>query len=139
MRVAERAGAAGFTLIEVLVALAVVGMAMAAMAGVFSNGLLGHETAAGAEEALAVAEERLALAAAGPAFAPGIAKGTFADRFAWQTTVAPYAEDGDAGKFAAAKDALRLYRIAVSVAWRDGRRGRQLSLSTLRLGTAATP
>src|SRR6185437_6193782 len=90
MRVAERAGAAGFTLIEVLVALAVVGMAMAAMAGVFSNGLLGHETAAGAEEALAVAEERLALAAAGPAFAPGIAKGTFADRFAWQTTVAPY-------------------------------------------------
>jgi len=122
---------AGFTLLEVLVALALVGLALGAVAGVFSNGLMGHETASDAEAALAVAEEQLTLAAATPN--PGSATGNFAGRFVWQTTVAPY-NDGD--KEAVAQSSLPpLYRISVSVAWRDGRRSRQLALSTLRLGS----
>src|SRR5271154_3315031 len=80
--------AAGFTLIEVLVALAIVGLAMGAIAGVFSNGLLGHETASGAETALAVAEGQLALAAAAPH--SGANNGVYDGHFAWQTTVAPF-------------------------------------------------
>jgi general secretion pathway protein I len=126
------ARAAGFTLIEVLVALAIVGLALGAIAGAFSNGLVGHETASGVEAALAVAEERLALA--GASLRPGVSNGTFAGRFAWQTTVSPY----DAGaKPADAPTSLpSLYSIAVSVAWHDGHRSRQVSLSTLRLGAA---
>jgi general secretion pathway protein I len=125
---------AGFTLMEVLVALAVVGLAMGAIAGVFSNGLLGHETASGAESALALAEEQLALAAAAPR--PGATSGTYDGRFAWQTTVAPFQDTAD--KDAPAPASLpSLYRIAVNVSWRDGRRSRQVSLSTLRLGSAA--
>jgi general secretion pathway protein I len=129
----------GFTLIEVLVALAIVGLALAAVSGVFSNGLVAHETAAGAEDALALAEERLAIAAAPGGLRPGISKGVFAG-FAWQAAVEPY--DDGAGDAKAPqrlldtkKDRPRLYRIAVSVAWRDGHRERQLALSTLRLGT----
>jgi general secretion pathway protein I len=124
--------AAGFTLIEVLVALAVVGLALGAIATAFGNALTAHETTADAEAALALAEEQLALAAA--SFRPGNAKGDFAGRFAWQTTVAPYV-DGD--KTAGPTPAPRvLYRVTVSVAWRDGRRGREVALSTLRLGPA---
>lgn len=127
----KRVRQGGFTLLEVLVALAVVGLAMGAIAGVFSTGLIGHETASAAETALAVAEEQLTLAGAAPH--PGASKGVYAGRYAWRTTVAPY-EDG--GK--AAADALnalpRLYRVAVSVAWNDGHRSREVSLSTLRLG-----
>ena len=120
-----------------LVALAIVGMALAAVAGVFSNGLMAHETASDAETALAVAEERLALAGAAPAVHLGSDKGVFGERYAWQTTVTPYDDDrSDDEKVAEPKDMPRLYRIAVSVAWRDGRRARQLSLSTLRLGPA---
>ena len=52
---------AGFTLIETLVALAIVGLALAAIAGVFSNALMGHETASGAETALALADQVLRL------------------------------------------------------------------------------
>jgi general secretion pathway protein I len=123
---------AGFTLIEALVALALVGLALGAVAGVFGNGLRGHETAADAETALALAEERLALAASSPH--PGAGSGNFAGRFAWQTVVAPY-DDGAAGKLADAGP--QLYRIAVSVAWRDGHRSREVALSTLRLRPAA--
>lgn len=124
---------AGFTLLEVLVALAVVGLALGAIAGVFSAGLVSHETAAAAETALAVAEEQLTLASAAPR--PTAGKGVYAGRFAWRTTVAPY-DDGD--KAADLPSTLpRLYRIAVSVAWHDGRRSREVALSTLRLVPAA--
>src|ERR1700691_4587257 len=92
---------AGFTLIEVLVALAIIGLALGAVAGVFGQGLAGHETASEAEAALAVAEEQLALAAATPH--PGAANGVFANRYAWQATVAPY-QDAD-GKTADAPTA----------------------------------
>ncbi|HZK92287.1 MAG TPA: prepilin-type N-terminal cleavage/methylation domain-containing protein [Stellaceae bacterium] len=132
----ESAAPAGFTLIEVLVALAIVGLALAAVAGVFSNGLIGHETASDAEAALALAEERLALAGATATLRPATDKGVFAGRFAWQTTVAPY-EEGDDTRLAQPTGLPRLYRLAVSVAWQDGRRSRQLSLATLRLGNAA--
>jgi len=125
--------AAGFTLIEVLVALAVVGLALGAIAGVFSNGLLGHETASGAETALALAEGQLALAATSPR--PGATNGTYEGRFAWQTTVAPFKDTADKDLPSPAS-LPSLYRIAVSVSWRDGYRSRQVSLSTLRLGSA---
>jgi len=122
----------GFTLIEVLVALAIIGLALGALAGVFGQGLAGHETASEAEAALAVAEEQLALAAATPH--PGAASGVFAGRYAWQTNVAPYQDAGDKNADAPT-DLPPLYRIAVSVAWHDGWRTREVSLSTLRLGT----
>ena len=124
----------GFTLIEVLVALAIIGLALGAVAGVFGVGLTAHETASAAETALAIAEEQLSLAAATPH--PGAANGVFANRFTWQATVAPYRDP--ANKAADAPTAAPpLYRIAVSVAWNDGRHMREVSLSTLRLGAAS--
>jgi general secretion pathway protein I len=124
---------AGFTLIEVLVALAIIGMALGALAEVFSVGLTGHETTSEAESALAVAEEQLALATA--SLHPGAANGVFANRYAWQTTVALY-QDSGSKKIDAAPELPPLYQVAVSVAWHDGRRTREVSLSSLRLGAA---
>ena|SRR5579863_7670682 len=129
MRARDCAG--GFTLVEVLVALVIIGLALGAIASVFSNGLIGHQTASGAETALALAEEQLSLAAAAPRV--GNAKGTYAERYAWQMTVAPYTDPNN--KQPDAPSVLPpLYRVAVNVAWRDGHRSRTLSLSTLRLG-----
>jgi general secretion pathway protein I len=118
-------------LVEVLVALAIVGLALGATAGVFRNGAASHAVAADVDMALAVAEERLTLAAVAAPLRPGDSHGDFGERFAWQTTVAPY-DDGPADPTAA----LRLYRIEVAVEWREGRHDRRLSLSSLRLAPA---
>ena len=126
-------GAAGFSLVEVLVALVIVGLALAAASGVFRTGLLGHEMAAGADAALALAEEKVAAAGVTEPLRPGRSAGLFGDRFEWQLSIEPY-EDKSSADFDQPLPDLRLYRIAVTVAWRDGRRQRQLALDTLRLG-----
>jgi len=137
MRFIEPRRAGGFTLLEVLVALVVAGLAMSAIVGVFGNSLAGNAVASDAETALALAEERLALASAVAALRPGVDKGVFAGRFAWQTTVSRYVDGGDSKQTAQPNATELLYRIAVDVVWQDGRRSRQLALSTLRLGAAA--
>jgi len=124
---------AGFSLIEVLVALAIIGLALGATAGVFATGRTGHETAADVDTALAVAHDRLAAAEIPEALRPGRTAGNFAGRFDWQLAIAPF-DDPDAAGKPEKSAGLRLFRIEVTVGWRDGRRHRQLSLATLRLG-----
>jgi general secretion pathway protein I len=127
---------AGFTLIEVLVALVIAGLAMTAIVEVFGNGLVAHETASSAETALALAEEKLTLASVAAPLRPGSDKGIFAGRFSWQTTISRFADGDDAKRPIQPDGNPLLYRIVVAVEWRDGRRGRQVTLSTLHLGTA---
>ena len=132
----ERRGAtAGFSLVEVLVALVVIGLALAAAAGVLRTGLLGHEAASGADAALALAEEKIAAAGVTEPLRPGHRGGVFADRFQWQVSVEPYREKSSLDIDKSISE-VQLYRIAVTVAWRDGSRQRQLALDTLRLGAA---
>ena len=142
----KRRRTGGFTLIEVLIALAVAGLALAAMAGVFGTGAIGHETAADANTALNLAEEKLAGAEAVAAIRPGRTAGSYAGRFDWRVSVAPYNDPDDPTAALApavnplpsqSAAGLRLYRIEATVAWRDGRRQRQLAVSTLRLLPAA--
>ncbi|MGH7095465.1 MAG: hypothetical protein ACREFB_18275, partial [Stellaceae bacterium] len=121
----------------VLVALAIVGLALGAAAATIGTGLSGHEAARDIATALAVADQRLAEAGVTGELRPGSHAGNFAGRFAWHITVALY-RDPDAKPGAAAPPSgLRLFRVAVTVSWRDGRRRRQMALSTLRLGPVA--
>jgi prepilin-type N-terminal cleavage/methylation domain-containing protein len=56
MRSIEPRRAAGFTLLEILVALVIAGLAMSAIVGVFGNSLAGHAVVSDTETALALAE-----------------------------------------------------------------------------------
>ena len=129
----DRSAAAGFSLVEVLVALVITGLALAAAAGVFRTGLLGHEIAVGADAALALAEEKITAAGVTEPLRPGRSAGLFGERFQWQVSIEPYREKSDGGFDQLLPD-LQLYRIVVTVAWRDGHRQRALALDTLRLG-----
>lgn len=117
---------AGFSLVEVLLALAIAGLMLGATAGVFRNGILGHANAGDAAMAASLAEQKLAEAGVTAALRPGSSQGTFG-RFRWRVTVTDYADKDE-------PPTLQLYRVAAEVEWEDGLRHRQFGLSTLRLG-----
>jgi general secretion pathway protein I len=119
-------GQAGFSLVEVLLALAIAGLIVAATAGVFRNGLAGHAVADDAATAATLADQKLAEAGATAALRPGTSTGAFG-RFRWRVTIASFADTEEPPD-------LRLYRVAASVEWTDGARQRAYELSTLRLG-----
>lgn len=126
----ERTG--GFSLIEVLFALAVVGLALGTAATVFRAGLIGNETASGVDRALELAQAKLDEAGADPPLQPGVSTGAFGP-FQWRLSIVR--SDDDEAEAAA----LPLFRIEARVLWRDGVRQREVALDTLRLGPAAPP
>jgi general secretion pathway protein I len=118
----------------VLIALAILGLALGAIATVFGNGILGHATASDVDAALALAEDKLAAAGVTEPLKPSNSEGVFADRFTWRLAIARY-DDKDASADGPTP-ALRLYRLDITVAWNDGGHARQVALGTLRLAPA---
>lgn len=122
----------GFTLIEVLVALAILAMILAAGLQVFSQGTtaLGH----GQQHALAaeLARSKLAeLDAAG--FDVGVQSGAFEETeppMRWTVTVENYPED-ELGPTEARN--LAILAVRLDVAWDAGARSREVTLHTLAL------
>jgi general secretion pathway protein I len=124
---------AGFSLIEVLVALAIVGLVLVATARVFGAGILVHDAASGTGAALALAEDKLAAAGIDGKLRAGSSEGVFAGRFRWRVTIAPYADPASADL---PEPRYRLLRVAVEIAWREGWRERHTELTSLRLAPA---
>jgi general secretion pathway protein I len=119
---------AGFTLVEVLAALAIAGLALGAAATIIRDGMVAHATAGDVDTALALAREKIAAAGVTTPLRDGADQGVFADRFAWRLVVSRY-DDTESR----ASASPHLYRIAATITWRDGLRGREVALATLRL------
>jgi len=131
-------GGAGFTLLELLVALAIAGLAFAALARGTGQGLQAGRIAGQYEEALARARSRLDAVGRAVALIPGEAAGEDGGGYRWHLRVAPLAvaRPGEAGL-----PPVALYAVAVTVSWdgTDGDRGggpRAVRLETRRLGPA---
>jgi len=83
--------AAGFSLLEVLVAFVILALVATAIFGLYGGALRTVSTSEEWSRALLVAESRLALAASVQPLREGSEAGTDDDgRIAWQTAVAPY-------------------------------------------------
>jgi type II secretion system protein I len=125
----------GFTLIEVLVALAIVAIAFVAALGVFTGGLsrLGHDH--NVQYALLIAQSELARVGQDIALQDreidgnGMENGGIDDQgndgFSWRIAITPYG--GGAG-------ALFGHRVVVTVGWSEGWQKREVRLETVRLG-----
>jgi general secretion pathway protein I len=117
---------AGFTIIEVLVALGILGLVLASAWGLLSTGAVGVARADHTTRAVLVAES--VLAALGSNVDPqddGLSD-TSDDGFSWRVSIRPYSDETTPPPKPAA---LRLYRIEIAV-----QRGRGLDYRVVTLG-----
>jgi general secretion pathway protein I len=128
---ASRAREDGFTLVEVIVALAVLSVGLGASLGLVSDGLSRTANAARLTEAGALTQTLLARVGVDVPFEER--SGEFGDGYRWELKVVPY---GDAKEQEAWP--VGAYIVTVRVAWAEGTRPRAYELTTLRLGPRAS-
>jgi prepilin-type N-terminal cleavage/methylation domain-containing protein len=122
-----RRARAGFTLLEVVIALALLGLVLAALSQGVRGALIGNDRAGGMQTALELAESRLAQLGVSGKLEAGTESGD-AGALHWTTRVEPYGEAIDA------PDLPLLFRLRVTVSWRQRAAMRDITLETLRLG-----
>jgi prepilin-type N-terminal cleavage/methylation domain-containing protein len=118
----------GFTLLEVLVALGILGMALSVLFAMFTTALdrtQANKTRVAAEH---LAEALLLRAETSDPEALHDSRGTAAPTFEWTIKTTPYGSDADRQAWQGAP-----LHIRVDVQWNDHGRARTVSLSTLRI------
>jgi general secretion pathway protein I len=119
----------GFTLIEVLTALAILAVSLGVLFQSFSTGLRNVDVSEDYALATGLAESKLATVGIEEPLEAGETTGRFDDRFHWRVIVEPYAEepaDEDAS-------AVEAFEVVITVAWGEADAERSISLATLRL------
>jgi general secretion pathway protein I len=129
----------GFTLLEVIVALVIAGMAAMMLFKATGSGLHATQTAAMYDQAIVRAKSRLAAATQGTKLIPGDWRGDDGGGFRWRLRVTPLAATsirpmGLAGSQAAASFPVVLYAVSVWVGWNDGGTTRDVRLDTEQVG-----
>ena len=130
-----RSKAAGFTLLEIIVAFAVAALVLGALYQIFATGLRSGTLAERQSRALLLAESTLEAVGAQAAIAAGAAREEIDGGFERTTRVRPRPDLMPAGD-EARRDAM-IYEVEVSVSWRDGRTPRSVSLTILKAGSPA--
>jgi general secretion pathway protein I len=123
----------GFTLIEVLIALAIAALGIASLIAATGTGLGNVDVAARVIEATRRAQSRLAAVGISAPLLPGELSGSDGDDYAWTTRISsPLIHTAVAG----ADPTPALFEVEVEISWYDGPRRRSVSLRSERLAAA---
>ncbi|MGJ5176505.1 type IV pilus modification PilV family protein [Bradyrhizobium oligotrophicum] len=124
---------AGFTLVEVIVALAMLSLGLTLVMGLLSTGLSRTGMAERLAGAVSLAQSVMAQVGSVIPLRADIRDGTEANGYQWHLAIQPYrpAQSGDARP-------VELYQVSVQVGWQQGQDPRSYALSTLRIGPRAS-
>lgn len=128
----------GFTLLEVVVALAIAALALVGLFRAGSGGLFAVDTAARAEEAVQRAQSHLAAVGRNAALVDGEFTGEDGGGYRWTLRVRPLTTRQSLAADGVTPVNTTLYNVEVAISW-PGRAGeRSVVLRTLRLGSAGS-
>lgn len=127
----------GFSLIEVLVAFALLAGGLGLLISILSGGLQQVRWAQAHSEAIEVARTALDTLGTIEPLQPGLTRGEAVDgRYRWELLVEPYEVDtGEPSRFFDPRDAvapIALYRVELALSWDGGGPREQVRMSTLR-------
>lgn len=127
-----RRNAGGYTLIEVIVAFALLAMALTLLLGTLSGAARQVRWSADAGRAALHAQSLLDSLGVAQPLQPGTRSGAFEDgRYPWSLTIAPWTDPARVAA-PAPVGVNRLYELTLTVRWGDGR-GERLQMQSLRL------
>jgi general secretion pathway protein I len=128
----------GFTLLEVVVALAIAGLALVGLFRAGSGGLFAVDTAARTEEAVQRAQSHLAAVGRDAALVEGEFTGDDGSGYRWALRIRRLASRQSLTQNGASSLTATLFNVEVAISW-PGREGdRSVVLRTLRLGTGGS-
>ena len=135
----ERASkSGGFTLLEVVVALAIAAVALVGLFQAGSGGLFAVDTAARVQEAVQRAQSHLAAVGRDAALTQGDFTDDDGDGYRWRLTVRPVMSRQVLAVGGSTTATETLFDVEVAISW-PGRNGdRSVVLKTLRPGTATS-
>jgi general secretion pathway protein I len=127
-----RKGEAGFTLVEVIVALAILALGLSVLLGSISGSLRQTANATRMAEASALAQSLLAGVGPDLQIKPEQRSGQFPNGYRWHLTMQPYGGVREREEWP-----VGAYQISTEVEWEEGVGSRSYALTTLRLGPKA--
>ena len=127
----------GFTLLEILVAVTILAVSFTAIFRLYGGTLRNIERSERHARAAVLGGEKLEELLAQSPFPPAAAQGAFPGNpdYSYKTAVEEYQEPVGRKEKNAPRDAaerVALYRLAVTVEWKDGNAAKELVLSTLK-------
>lgn len=129
----RRAAAAGFTLIEIIIAFGVLALGLTLLLGTLSGASRQLRQAGDAGRA-ALHAQSLLDERADTLLRPGRLQGTFDDGvYRWQLAVAPWRDPQARDNVPEDPAAARLLHVQLDIAWGDGGPQQRLRLTSLRL------
>jgi general secretion pathway protein I len=124
----EQKSQAGFTLVEVVVALAILALSLAVLLNVISNGMRQIDSTRKLAQAGALAQLLLAKLGTEMRIQEGLSSGEFPEGFRWRVRAERYGNAEDQQDWPVAA-----YTVSVEVLWGDPSDERMVALNTLRL------
>ena len=128
--------AGGFTLLEVLVALAIAGLALVTLFRAGGEGVVAVDTATRVEEAVQRAQSHLAAVGRDVALLQSEAEGDDGGGYRWRLRIAPVAAWPAPDATAAPAAGATLFDVEVAISWPGRGQARSVVLKTQRLGAA---
>lgn len=133
-RPAPAARQRGFTLIEIVIAFAVLGLALTLLLGTLSGSAREVRDSADAGRAALHAQSLLDQIGVGEGLQPGNRDGDFEDgRYRWSLRIDPYVDPTQRRRDTIEPGAARLMLLALHVEWGEGGPRQRLDLQSLRL------
>lgn len=124
----------GFTLLEVMIALAIAALGLASLMAATGTGLGNAKLAGQYVEATRRAQSHLAVIGTATPLSPGDRSGDDGGGFSWRVRISPPLIRTNAGPGAQSLPAF--YTVEVTISWQGGGTMKSVSLQSRRLGRA---